>query len=1169
MKLRSLQLHGFKSFPDRTGFDFREGLTAIVGSNGCGKSNIADAIRWVLGEQRASALRSSRMDEVIFQGTVRRRPLQLAEVTLLFSNEDGAVPIPQSEIEVARKVFREGGSDYSLNRTPCRLRDVLDLLRDTGLGANAYSVIEVGMVEDILSDRAEERRGLLEEAAGIGKYKDRRRSALLRLEGAESDLGRLRDLISEVDSKVRSLARQRGKAQRHADYRRRKLSLEVAVLRAESERLEELVAGVSERLEALRIEAEHARASASTAETVLEEHRSGQVKLGHERVAAAKRLERVREQIEHRERERLLAGERGSHARERLRRLAGEKEALARGLSAAEADSERLAGEGELAGLALAEASRLLKLRRAQNDKSREELEKERARLAGLEARQREVTQEYARAAAEQSAAGARREDVRERLTGQKAAQDRLRAELSSWDEQSQLLAGEREQAQVQMEAADAALAEAREELDAARAGEAGAREELRAAEDLLSRLSSQASALELQERSYEGFSPAVSELLAGRKRFPGALAPLADFIPEPGSEQAARMERYLGPYLQAVVVRDLETARAIRRWFREEYSGEGILTLLPLDAPGLPRDGGGPTASGSGEGGAWVSRLVGETDLSAAGDPLDGHSAGLGRVGEGGEVVTPLGAIRLSRPGSGEGLLARRDRLAKVRGQVDQAGREQARLSARRERQAEALAAAEARLDQAGRGRQDVAEELRRVASACAEQEHARSRSQQDLADLAARAEQLRAAAREAEARSVELNAALERLSSESEALDAKGEAARASLAERERAWEEAREEESGLQLELVRSEAGSGELERRLEAAGREADRLREELAKAAEEEHGLGALLEQLAEGESSSGDEMERLFEQRDRETTAVAELDSRLAEVEQETARLEHEARAARRSESERAEQRHLIELERAEHASRLERVRERVEVEWGRPWEQLVAEAVPAGEGGVEEWREEAAGLDRKIGALGPINMLAVEEHEEESRRLDFLTEQRRDLEQARDHLTTAVREINRTARELFEQTFASVRENFHRTFDSLFPGGECDLWLADSGDPLESPVHVHASPRGKKTQQLAQLSGGERALTALALLFALYLAKPSPFCVLDEVDAPLDEANVGRFIRLLEEFKRETQFIVITHNPRTMEAADWIYGVTMEEPGVSSVVAVELSGAV
>jgi chromosome segregation protein len=291
---------------------------------------------------------------------------------------------------------------------------------------------------------------------------------------------------------------------------------------------------------------------------------------------------------------------------------------------------------------------------------------------------------------------------------------------------------------------------------------------------------------------------------------------------------------------------------------------------------------------------------------------------------------------------------------------------------------------------------------------------------------------------------------------------------------------------------------------------------------------------------------------------------VRSFDDQLAAVSEASSSLELEVRQLRRSVDERSERRHRLELQRAEAEAQLRNTRDRLEAEWSRPFEQLVQEARPVA-GDPEQLRAELQQVAADVERLGPINMLAVEEYAEESQRLNFLQTQRDDLVRARDDLQSAIREINRTARELFAETFAAVRTNFQATFQTLFEGGECDIRLEDPDDPLESPIEITASPRGKRTQRIHLLSGGERALTALALLFAIYLVKPSPFCVLDEVDAPLDEANIGRFISMLQQFKMSTQFIVITHNPRTMEAADWLYGVTMEEPGISSIVGVRI----
>ena len=326
----------------------------------------------------------------------------------------------------------------------------------------------------------------------------------------------------------------------------------------------------------------------------------------------------------------------------------------------------------------------------------------------------------------------------------------------------------------------------------------------------------------------------------------------------------------------------------------------------------------------------------------------------------------------------------------------------------------------------------------------------------------------------------------------------------------------------------------------------------------------------LLEERAEAQRirAEGDAAtERLFGERTASEQKVREKSQTLQEVGDALGAAEKRVREARTEERAASDRRHQLELERQELSGRIERIRERLEGEWGRPLETLLQEAAPV-EGEPEALQSELRELVLALDKIGPVNMLALEEHEEESQRLEFLTEQRQDLVEARNDLRSAIREINKTATDLFMGTFEDIRENFRKTFQRLFEGGEADIWLQDENDPLESPIEIHASPRGKRTQRIDLLSGGERALTALSLLFGIYLVKPSPFCVLDEVDAPLDENNIGRFIKLLQDFKAESQFVVITHNPRTIEAADWIYGVTMEEAGISTIVGVKLEEA-
>ncbi|MGD8602569.1 MAG: AAA family ATPase, partial [Gemmatimonadota bacterium] len=363
MKLRSLKVHGFKSFADATTIEFHDGITAVVGPNGCGKSNISDAIRWVLGEQRPSAIRGGKMEEAIFQGTTGRRPVNRGAVSLSVSNEDGALPVPFEEVELGRAVFRDGGSEYSINRSACRLRDLVDLCRDTGLGANAYAIIENRMIDAILSDRTDERRGLFEEAAGIGKYKDRRKAATRRLERAEMDLQRLEDVIGEVQTKVRSLARQKGKAERYTEYRQRRLDVEVAVVRHQLETLRARLATVEEGLEGDQHDAEGMVAELRTAETQFESLRIREVEAQKERSAAARSLEAIRDQLVKWERDLAVADERSAYAERRLAQIDRERSDARDQVGALEAQEKSLGEDRdridqELAGVKEAAAER-------------------------------------------------------------------------------------------------------------------------------------------------------------------------------------------------------------------------------------------------------------------------------------------------------------------------------------------------------------------------------------------------------------------------------------------------------------------------------------------------------------------------------------------------------------------------------------------------------------------------------------------------------------------------------------------------------------------------------------------------------------------------------------------------------------------------------------------
>lgn len=1118
MKLRALRLHGFKSFADRTEIRFHDGLTAIVGPNGCGKSNISDAVRWVLGEQKASAIRSSRMDDAIFQGTAQRRRVNRAEVELVVSNESGVLPVPYKEVEIRRTVFRDGGSEYAMNRNPVRLKDIVDAYRDTGLGANAYAIIEQGMIDSILSERAEDRRHMFEEAAGIGRYKDRRKAAQRRLEHAQSDLDRLQDLIGEVESKVRSLARQKGRAQRYLTLRERRLGLEIALADAELSAVEQEMGELDQRLEQLRGDAPALKAELSSVEADLEQRRIAAAEAVRARNQLAARSEELGRRISEGERRIAVAMERSTHAERRLKQIEVERQRQRERVTSRHEELEELSDLERLVGESLDElrerydqvARRVEQLKGALDEARRGEAD----RAAAEEDAAREVhrLEGLAQAAEARAAGAAARLD---RLVDERAQLETQRSDL---DEQRDLFAERQRELEQRIRDAEQARDAQQHEIDRLRDELSDAGRALVEAEDRANSLASEVALLERRMREYSAFAPAVAAAMRS-EALQGVRGPLADHLTLP-DERAAALEAALGSLLQVLVVEDEEAVEELGRWLERQDDVEGVLALLP------------------------------ERDLDDA------------------RVL--LEALRVAgRPNAAPALVGREQRLQRLREQAARAADE------RRERleQRDALAA---RLEQAGDAQRERERELhereielRRAAADESARSERRERLERLESEFDAEEANLERVVSEAQDEVRETRARADELREHLEAAREERRAVVHTVEQRRAEWEAAREEQSEDRVVRTRAEAELEAIDRRRDAAANALAEAESRLVEMDREEAEQRETLETAASERSASESELERQFRERDELSETLRSLDEKASATTEAMESLEQRARELRSRVDRGGEDRHRLELRRADLAGAERRIRERLEAEWSKPLEQLRREATAPEEVeqgvGLEPLRSALTEVTASIERLGMVNMLAVEEHEEESKRLEFLDGQRQDLESARDDLQAAIRRINKAARDLFMDTFEQIRHHFQSTFQTLFEGGECDLWLADPEDPLESPIEISASPRGKRTQRIHLLSGGERALTALALLFAIYLVKPSPFCVLDEVDAPLDEANIGRFVAMLRQFKADTQFVVITHNPRTMEAADWIYGVTMEEAGVSNIVGVEL----
>lgn len=1149
MKLIRIELAGFKSFADTAELPFGDGITAIVGPNGCGKSNISDAVRWVLGEQRARLLRSARMEEVIFHGSTKRRPINLAEITMYFDNSDGALAIPYNEVAVTRRVSRSGNSDYFLNQSPVRLRDLQDLLRGTGLGSDAGVVIEAEMIDRLLSDRADERRSLFEEAAGIGLYRDRKASTERRLTQTAEDLQRLDDLISEVQREVRSLARQRGRAERYRKFTDERFAIVMTLTRRRLAQFDEREAQLRNERTALDERIPQLRHLLTERERERETRVQSRAGADARRTEVERRLAGTRVELERLEGDLKLAAERLENAAKRATRAREERAlAEARGAQAAR-EKEAAKDELQTAITARESVQTELNLRSTSEEEVRSRLTEHRRLVRELESALQHEAEAVRALGGERTALERELEDLRAQAA---AADERRRQESRDVETAEQALAAAQESLRARELAereAAAALERARRHLASAREQEAACRVDRRGIEESIAQLAARRDALDELEREHAGLAPAARELLDMQDRFgSGAiLGPLSDFL-RSSSTDAQVAERLLGDWLHAVLVRDLDVVHAVRRWHQPLH---GPLVLLPVDpGPQASGDAGSPppglTVVEPARG--WVSAILmgarlmeedGSAILRSNGAVyLAGRSNGgpLSRRAElevlGRDVIdseqrleslTVLMQQAVATYTSAEGVLERsREQMEKAR-------------SALREDQAEA--------DEASR-------RLHRAERDRTEREQAYSRLTQRIGDIESQLQRIVEELESADARRGRLE---EDLGNQREALE-----------DLEKAQESARERRVHWQVEEAQvsaREQAAVERRDRAEAALLEA---REEVQRLTNEIEGTETSTEDLGQ---QRAEWLETVAERRvtvQQLETAAGDAERAVEDAANELTAVEH-LRDETRAELERLnEGRHRLELELAEAKGARRALVERIEAEWHKPIAVLVDEAEDL-EGETTVLEEDADRLAQSIEALGAVNPLAVDQHAEEMNRLEFLTGQRKDLIDAQTSLHAALREIDETARGMFTETFDAVRQNLHEVFHTLFEGGECDVRLTDEHDPLNCEIEIRAAPRGKRTQRIHLLSSGERALVAISLLFAIYLTKPAPFCLLDEVDAPLDDANVMRFVRLLEEFKSDTQFIVITHNPRTMQVADAVYGVTMQEPGVSTIVGVRL----
>jgi chromosome segregation protein len=1208
LKLRRVDIQGFKSFYDRTELRFQgSGITAIVGPNGCGKSNISDAISWVLGEQSAKTLRGTRMEDVIFAGTRERKPLGMAQVTLTMVDpgiEPSVAPVHENgnghgngngnghhkpgtsrpeEITITRRLYRSGESDYLINGHTARLRDIQDLFSGTGLGPESYAIIEQGRIGQILSNKPADRRAIIEEAAGIGKYKTKKRLAEAKLESARQNLSRVFDILEEVGRQVNSLKRQASKAKRYEELRTemvahlrravagrfQTLEREAAKLALDLNQAQAAFHGFSGQVQEQEHQYTATQESCYRTEAALTAARGRVAELNLESERTRGRLELQAKQIGGLE-ERLAAGETETQDLEsRQQREQAELEVHAQAMARLEAES--------------VEAREQMQAKTLERDGLQRDLHE---RERGIEGSRQQVLRLLGEASTlrnqlaqiDEYLAAMERDSARSRKEEESASADLTRLEQVKTELSAKL--GAR---QMELESLGEQRRRVEEELKERRARTVAARAKLEEARGTLSRQKARKDSLEeiLSHRAYT--TESVKRLFTAIER--GRIADfkpagvLADFVEvtDPAWEKAC--ETFLHDELEYVVVGGWNDAERGVELMRAESDGRATFLVHP-------------------EGGASAS------DVQITDPAITGRLRDTLRLTNG-LAAAPEGLLpRLAR------CFLVRDREAaqhlaplhpdcyfllpdgvSYHGYAVSGGRKTGGgpLALKRELR-ELSVTVEARQRETD-GLIGEIEELEHGAAALAEDlERVRIQQQAQEKDALALDHEQRKLAEEFARTGSRLSVArleLERLTREDQRARAQREDNQRLAGEKEQArfdQEKALEESRGefLGLQARAHAVGEEHAALRADLAGRE-ERLRSEKAAAARLEaqiRQLGARREDLARDLERMGVDRARLLadniELDEKAGVLTGETGAAVGSVEQLTAEaansraalaaLEESLRALRISAQSSQERRAEIELELVKKQGDLKYLDEtsRKELTWAAAEVAAAAgEDAPLDEAGVTEAEERYQEVRARIEALGPVNPQALEEFQEAQQRYDFLNTQRQDLLDSIRDTEKAIQELDVESRRRFKEAFDAVNEHFRVIFRVLFGGGQGEMRLTDEANLAESGIDIMASPPGKKLQNVALLSGGEKSLTAMALLMAIFRYSPSPFCILDEVDAPLDEPNIVRLTRLIKEMSRETQFIVITHAKRTMEAAQALYGVTMQEPGLSKLVSV------
>ena len=1177
MRLKELEIQGFKSFPDKTRLTIGEGITGIVGPNGSGKSNISDAIRWVMGETSSKQLRGAgKMEDVIFGGTQTRGAMGYASVSLTIDNTDHGLDMDADEVTIGRRYYRSGESEYSINGQSVRLKDIYELLLDTGLGRDGYAIVGQGRIAEIVAAKSGERREIFEEASGIARYRYRKNEAERRLAAAEGNLERLRDILGELERRVGPLKRDSEKAQQFLELSGQRKSLEVTLWVDAIRRAKDTVRDQQRRYEAAQ--ADYDRLSRS-----LDEY-------DEKSEALRAKTQQLMLQVEESNAQIRAITEENAGSDSQIAVLNNENEHSRRQIEEAQAELSR-AGEGQKGIELEAEAHRAaiekLNARIAQADETAKDLDRQLDELeqqAMQSGQQRDLLnaailrcQQAATAAQVQHATAESAANAAEaRLQDARAQKQQNESDAETAGRQQAEAADRLKQAEEAVTRLDNVRAGLRLKLDSRKRQQAEAADALQKAERELSAATQRIHILEDLERNLDGYQQSVKTVMraAGSGRLRGVIGPVAGILTVRKGYEVA-IETALGFALQNIVVEDEKSARAAIAFLKAEKGGRA--TFLPLDTMQGSRFSGRLT--GTAEVAAdlveadpryqnivnnLLGRIIVVEDLAEASAvarnlgyrnrivTLDGQVINAGGSFTGGSTARSVGVF--SRKQELEELRARLTRLQTARDTAAQAARD--RKAEADTLQAQLIGAdSESMIAAADRLRASL--EVDRLAAAADNAARERERLEQEIALFEAQLAESRAAAEQAgkdraaaEAEQADAERQLAALGESADSLTAKREELTAAANDNRLARLTAEKDVSLHQAALETLAGRTGEAE-----------------ARARELNASIEACRQRIRANELS----VENIQRQREENRRRIADCEQAIRDAN--AARMQAEADSTRLAQENRAltDEREKMSGEMARLAERRTAAETELNSTAAKLWEEYQlaeseAEALCVEFQNVTELRRQVAEVRGKIRALGNVNVGAIDEYKEVKERYDFMKAQVTDVEKSRAELNRMIGELCDEMRTLFADSFKRINENFVHIFRELFGGGSARLYLSDPDDVLESGIEIEVSPPGKVIKNLSALSGGEQALVAISIYFAILAVNPSPFCILDEIEAALDDVNVVRYAQYLRRLTDKTQFIVITHRRGTMEAADVLYGVTMQEDGVSKILRLDLN---